>query len=105
MDKLTQFFNKLDKAAEHLGKRKKLYMTIFTVLAGTYMMFEVKPGIINLELILAFIIALTPSMMIVSIMIDGIAYKGTILYKKLATGFISYLAIYSLLIATQSIVF
>jgi hypothetical protein len=107
VDKLIQFFDKLDKGVEHIGKHKTIYMTIFTALVSTYMVYEVRPDIINLEIILAFAIGLIPLMAMMSIMIDGVTCKGSIkaLFKKLATGTVSYLAIYAVLLVIQNKLF
>ena len=96
MEKLTSFFNTIDKGQDHVAKRKGLYMTILTVLLCVYMVASVRPDTINAEILA---IAIIPILLMVSATIDFITLRDTKLcLKKVLISTVVYMAIYALLL-------
>lgn len=99
MEKLTSFFNTIDRGQDHVAKRKGLYMTILTVLLCVYMVASVRPDTINAEIILALAIAIIPILLMVSATINFITLRDTKLcLKNVLISTVIYMTIYALLL-------
>lgn len=106
MNRLSQIFDIVDSGQEHIANRKAFYMTVFTILLTSYLIVVSKPGIINLEVVIALAIAIIPIMLITSITIDCITLKSNKTFlKKFALTTIIYIGIYFLLNVLQNRLF